>query len=233
MKMKTQVTAVGAVVVAATSLFATTARADGPEAAYQNGAPLASTLDPNEYVVNADGAQEDPNHRMSDAARAYRNGLIDGKAMQKRSDAQARLADVPPIPPDMQNGQAARVTRIPMPAAASRPLPAEPWYAQYAPPPPPPRPEPTYVAAEPPEEPPPVYAQPVYQQPVYQQPVYVQPVYTPPPPPPVQYVPVYQQPAYVAQPVLTVAMPTYPVYPTAYVGGWGYGARAYGYRGWR
>jgi hypothetical protein len=232
MKMKTQVMAVSAVVVAATSLFAGAARADGPQAAYENGAPLASTLDPNEYVVNADGAQEDPNHRMSDTARAYRNGIINGKALQKQADTQARLADVPPIPPDMLNGQAARVTPIPMPAAVSRPLPTEPRYAQYAPPPPP-RPEPTYVVAEAPEESPPLYAQPVYQQPVYQQPVYVQQVYVPPPPPPVQYVPVYQQPAYVAQPVLAVGLPSYPVYRSAYVGGWGYGARAYGYRGWR
>jgi hypothetical protein len=232
MKMKSQVAALTAVVAAASSLFAGAARADGPQAAYENGAPLASTLDPNEYVVNADGAQEDPNHRMSDTARAYRNGLINGKAMQKQADTQARLADVPPIPPDMQNGQAARVTPIPMPAAAARPLPPEPRYAQYAPPPPPPRPEPAYVVAEAPEEPPPVYAQPVYQQPVYQQPVYVQQVYAPPPPP-VQYVAVYQQPTYVAQPVLTVGVPAYPVYRAAYVGGWGYGARGYGYRGWR
>jgi hypothetical protein len=57
------------------------ARADGPLDGYDDGAPpaIARTLGPNEYVINADGAQEDPEHRMSDVARAYRNGLIVGR----------------------------------------------------------------------------------------------------------------------------------------------------------
>jgi hypothetical protein len=57
------------------------ARADGGLDDYDDGAPpaIARTLSPNEYVINADGATEDPGHRMSDVAHAYRNGLMAGR----------------------------------------------------------------------------------------------------------------------------------------------------------
>lgn len=231
MKSKTQLTVAAAIF--ALSLHGAQAYADGPVEAYQDGAPLASTLDPNEYVVNADGAKEDPDHRMSDIARAYRNGYINrGKtddAILKQKLADQYEADhastqrEPPIPPGMPNG--AQVAPVQNPQVRQRPLPPPAQYAQE-----PMAPAPSYA----PEAPEPVqYQQPVYRQPVYEQPVYeappvvVQQVYAPPPPP-VQYV--YQQPAYVpVQPVVAVAA-GWPVYrPAYYAGGWGYG----GFRRWR
>jgi hypothetical protein len=227
-KIKTQVAVVAAAVAVATSLQATVARAQSPDSAYENDARLTSTLDPGEYLANADGAKEDPNHPMTDVARAYRNGLINGKAMQKQADAKERQANVPPLPPDMQGEHEAAVTPVRVPEVAPRALPTQPQYTQYESPPA--YAQPVYQR--------PAYAQPAYQQPVYQQPVYVEPAYAPPPPPPplVQYVPVYGQPAYVPvqpvmQPAVVVATPmAYPVYGG---GGWGYHARGYGYGGWR
>jgi hypothetical protein len=233
--IKTQVAAVTAAVAVPTSLSATVARAEGAELAHENGAPPAtSSLAPGEDVVNADGAQEDPNHRMTEVARAYQNGLINGKAMQKQADAKERQANVPPLPPEMQGGQDATVTPVRMPEVAPRRVPSQPRYTQYESPPLPPRQTLTYVLPEAPDDPTPAYAQPVYQQPMYQVPVYVQPAYTPPPPPPplVQYVPVHGQPAYapvqaVVQPAIMVPAPIpFPVYRS---GGWGCGARG----GWR
>jgi len=234
--IKTQVAAVAAAVAVAvaTSLSATVARAEGAESAHENGAPPAmSSPDPGEDVVNADGAQEDPNHRMTDVARAYRNGLINGKAMQKQADAKERQANVPPLPPDMQGGQDATVTPVRMPEVAPRPGPSQSRYTQYESSPLPLRQTLTYVLSDVPDDPPPAYVQPMYQRPVYQEPVYVQPAHTPPPPPApiVQYVPVYGQPAYapvqaVVQPAIMVPAPMpFPVYRG---GGWGYG-----YRDWR
>jgi hypothetical protein len=177
---------------------------------------------------------------MTDVARAYRNGLINGKAMQKQADAKERQANVPPLPPDMQGEHEAAVTPVRVSEVAPRALPTQPQYTQYESPPPSAT---TYASSEAPSDAPAAYAQPVYQrpayqQPVYQQPVYVEPVYAPPPPPPplVQYVPVYGQPVYVPvqplmQPAVIVATPmAYPVYGG---GGWGYRARGYGYGGWR
>jgi hypothetical protein len=258
--IKTQVAAVTAAVTVATSLYATVARAQGTESALGNDAALTSTLDPGEYVANVDGAHEDPNRPMTDVARAYRNGLINGKAMQKRADAKERQANVPPLPPDMQGSQETAATPARMPETATkparmtevapRPVPSQPRYTQYETSPPPAT---TYALAEAPDDATPAYAQPVYQQPVYQQPVYQQPVYqqpvyqqpvyvepayAPPPPPPplVQYVPMYGQPAYVpVQPVLqpTVMIAAPIAYPVVRGGGWGYGGRGYGHRGWR
>jgi hypothetical protein len=111
------------------------ARADGPLDGYDDGAPpaIARTLSPNEYVINADGAQEDPDHRMSDVARAYRNGLIVGR--QQEVERQRRIIAE-------QNARNDATTDY---VQANPPLPAYPQppvqYVQqpqpiYAPPPP-------------------------------------------------------------------------------------------------
>jgi hypothetical protein len=255
-KTKTQVAVVTAAIAVATSLHATVARAESPESAYENGARLTSTLDPGEYLANVDGAKEDPNRPMTDVARAYRNGLINGKAIQKQADAKERQANLPPLPPDLQGDQRVAATPARAPEFAPRPLSTQPRYTQYESPPPSAT---TYASSDVPDDAPPAYAQPRYErpayappayqqpayqqpvyqqpayaQPAYQQPVYVEPAYAPPPPPPplVQYVPVYSQPAYVpVQPAVIVATPiAYPVYRG---GGWGYRARGYGYGGWR
>lgn len=81
--------------------IASVAYADGPVEDYDHSSPaVARTLSPGEYLVNADGAQEDPEHRMSDVARAYRNGLIAGR---KEAAAKQQAGSVPPLPPDMQS----------------------------------------------------------------------------------------------------------------------------------
>ncbi|WP_347556853.1 hypothetical protein [Robbsia sp. KACC 23696] len=167
------------------SVSASAAYADGPADSYDHSATaVARTLSPNEYLVNADGAQEDPDHRMSDVARAYRNGMIAGR---KEAAAKQQAAGMPPLPPDMQS-----VTVTP-PLVSHRYVYAEhptdqaaPEVAQYQEPP-----QPQRVA------PPPV--QYVQQQNVYappqryvQQPEYEEvEAYSPPPPPPPVYV---QQP---------------------------------------
>ncbi len=53
-------------------ISATHAWADGPQATYGNNG-AAESLGDGESLVNVDGAQEDPNHRMSPIARAHRN----------------------------------------------------------------------------------------------------------------------------------------------------------------
>jgi hypothetical protein len=106
-------------------LMATTASvalADGPRSAYDGDEDLA--LAPNERVVseglvNDDGAMEDPNHQMTPTARAFRNGLINGREMQKTQDQrEVAQVNVPPLPP-MPKGYAgypaaAQVTVIPL-----------------------------------------------------------------------------------------------------------------------
>lgn len=201
--------------------------ADGPEAAYGDD----PSLSPNEYKVNVDGAREDPNAPMSGTARAYRNGLLTGRAMQKVDDEKAAASVLPPIPRGAGVHDAALVRPVGAPPVAAQPLRPAPPPVNYAQPY-----APTPVAYAPPPDPEPLYAQEQYYAPppqpapvVIEQPVqYVAP-------PPVQYV--YPAP-YVAQaPVVQVAAPT--VYaswgrPIVYAGHWGgYGGRWGGYGGWR
>jgi hypothetical protein len=121
------------------------ARADGPLDGYDDGAPpaIARTLAPNEYVINADGAPEDPDHRMSDVARAYRNGLIAGRqeevARQRRiiaeqnarNDAATDYAQANPPFPQYQQPPVQYVQQQPQPMYA--PVPSQQYV--YAPPP--------------------------------------------------------------------------------------------------
>jgi hypothetical protein len=125
---------------------ALSARADGPLEGYDDGAPpaIARTLGPNEYVINADGAQEDPDHRMSDVARAYRNGLIAGR--QQEIERQRRIIAA-------QNARNDATTDYVMANPPLPPYPPQPpvQYVQqpqpvYVPPPPPQQ----YVYAPPP-----------------------------------------------------------------------------------
>lgn len=211
--------------------------ADGPESAYDDGGRDPS-LSPNEYKVNVDGMREDPNAPMSDTARAYRNGLLTGRAAQKIDDQKAAAQVLPPIPRGQEVRSAAVVHPVAPPPVVERPVrPVE----AYAPPPQPvgAPPEPVYaqqpVAYEPPPQPVPVYTQESYYaqapapapvlvaQPVqYVQPV---PVYAPPPPP-VQYV--YQASYAPPAPVVSVGLPIYAgARPVIYGGRWGYGG------GWR
>jgi hypothetical protein len=200
---------------AAALLYAGASYADGPPEAYDNGAPAERSLKPDDYLVNADGAKEDPNAKMSEIARAYRNGWIHRgntddrilkQIIQKQHDQDMAAARV-----------AAQPVSGPPPAAPVQPV------RRYLPPPPP-----SYTNAAPPPDP-------------YAPPMYAQPMYAPPPVPvqPVQYVPIYPpQPVYqqtmyappVGWPVVTVAT-AYPVVRGGYYGApWWYGG---GYRRWR
>ncbi|CAB3754511.1 hypothetical protein [Paraburkholderia humisilvae] len=203
--------------------------ADGPEEAYGTD----PSLSPNEYKVNVDGMKEDPNAPMSDKARAYRNGLLTGRAMQKVDDEKASGSVLPPIP----HGAAVHDTAVVRPVATqpvveqplrAAPPPAPVNYRQaYAPP---------AVDYAPPPDPEPVYAQEQYYAPQPQPaPVVIEQPMQYVAPPPVQYV---YPTTYVAQaPVVQVAVPT--VYagwghPVVYAGRWGgYGGRWGGYGGWR
>lgn len=95
-----------ALAVAASAMVSQTAFADGPYSAYQNGGHARqSAEDPEniaEGIVNADGANEDARNPMSTTARAFRNGLINGRAMQKAEDEKRYAAiDLPPLPAGM------------------------------------------------------------------------------------------------------------------------------------
>lgn len=207
------------------------AHADGPEDEYDHGSPaIARSLGPNEYVVNADGAPEDPQHRMSDTARAYRNGLINGR---RQEAARRQQVNVPPLPGNgtVAEDDASTYTSIP-PQPVQRPYqpayrpaaPAAP-YAQYQQPPQYPQPPVQYVQQQN------VYASP----PPEQEDVY------PASPPPV-YMPQPQPYAYGPQPGVVVAIgsPVYRTLPTGYwprgyVPRWPVQPRGYGYgyyRGW-
>ncbi|SAL05976.1 hypothetical protein AWB81_07390 [Caballeronia arationis] len=121
------------------------ARADGPLDGYDDGAPpaIARTLSPNEYVINADGASEDPDHRMSDVARAYRNGVIAGRqeevARQRRiiaeqnarNDATTDYVQANPPLPLYQQPSVQYVQQQPQPMYV--PVPSQQYV--YAPPP--------------------------------------------------------------------------------------------------
>lgn len=212
--------------------------ADGPEAAYAGDEAPAGSLSPDEYQVNADGMKEDPNSKMSDVARAYRNGYINrGKEDQAGYDAmidshnhgqrhptntEVARVDVPPLPAGVPEDDNAKYTTIPpQPRRYAQRQVAQ---ARQVPQPPPQQAqqvqyrqayqEPQYAPAMPmPYQPMPEYAQ-AQPQPIYaeSQPVYVRQDYAPPP---VQYVPVYAQQQYEEMPVVeTVVQPVAP--PVAY-----------------
>jgi hypothetical protein len=209
--------------------------ADGPEAAYAGDEAPAGSLSPDEYQVNADGMKEDPKGKMSDVARAYRNGYINrGKEDQAGYDAmidshnhgqrhptntQVARVDVPPLPAGVPEDDNARYTTIPpQPRQYAQRQPAQ---ARQVPQPPPQQvhyrqayQEPQYAPAMPmPYQPMPEYVQ-AQPQPMYaeSQPVYVRQDYAPPP---VQYIPVYAQQQYEEMPVVeTVVQPVAP--PVAY-----------------
>ncbi len=94
-------------IVGAVAVVSSQSYADGPLKSYDNPAVTAS-LSPGEYQTNVDGAQEDPNAKMSDVARAYRNGLINGKKSVQ--------ADVPPLPDSPPDDQVTPVAVAPVQA---------------------------------------------------------------------------------------------------------------------
>jgi hypothetical protein len=207
----------------------------------------AGSLSPDEYQVNADGMKEDPNAKMSDVARAYRNGYINrGKQDQadynamidshnhgQRQPARQEVArvDVPPLPPGLPDDDNPNYTTAP--PQRQQPLQPQPRpYVQRQ------APQPQYRQVyQPPQY---VPAPPVqYQQapefvqaPAFDdegQPMYVQQAYAPPP---VQYIPVYTQPQYVEAPMVqTVVQPivAQPVPYQVYNPYWG-APRVYAYR---
>lgn len=202
-------------VAVATLLYASASHADGPPEAYDNGAPAQRSIKPDDYLVNADGAKEDPNAKMSEIARAYRNGWI------HRGNADDRILKQIIQKQHDENMAAARVAAQP-PAAPAQPV------RRYLPPPPP-----SSYASAPPPDPyaPPMYAQPMYAPPpVPVQPVQYVPVY---PPQPVYQQTMYQQTMYAPPagwPVVAAAN-AYPVVQAGYYGApWWYGG---GFRRWR
>lgn len=180
------------VALAAASILA---HADGPRSQYDQSIVNQMALDPNEALMNDDGAHEDPNAQMSPTARAFRNGVINGRRME-------RADNPPPLPSesDWTPPQRIQPQYLPKPVVIPQPPRRAPaivasvpgayasvdddgphaWVGQYAPPPQP------------------VYAQPQY----YEQP----PVYVAPPPQPMPNVYVvpryrpYYPPRYVVQP---------------------------------
>ncbi|MGF6571295.1 hypothetical protein ABH945_003416 [Paraburkholderia sp. GAS333] len=225
-------------VASALTLQCGPAWADGPETAYADEDAPAASLSPNEYQVNADGMKEDPNAKMSDVARAYRNGYINrGKEDQagynamidshnhgQRQPAKTDVArvDVPPLPAGVPEDDNSKYTSIPAQPRqyAQRQVPQPPQQPQQY------QPQPQYRQAYQAQQyaPAPMQYQPAPQyvqaqpQPVYadSQPVYVRQDYAPPP---VQYVPVYgqqqyMQPQYEEMPVVDVMQPMAP--PVAY-----------------
>lgn len=163
------------------SLASLLAHADGKMSQYEQAAVNAAALDPDEALVNDDGAVEDPNARMSGTARAYRNGYYNGKQAQREQDEstfnppplpqlprQARQAPRVSSPYDQQYGgqqytPPAPYGRVPQYDGAyaynERPVPPVNVYVQAPQPVYAPRPEPVYTQApaeyyEPPPGPP-------------------------------------------------------------------------------
>ena len=221
-------------IASALTLQSGAAWADGPEAAYAEEEAPAGSLSPEEYQVNADGMKEDPKAKMSDVARAYRNGYINrGKEDQAGYDAmidshnhgqrkpantQVARVDVPPLPAGVPEDDNSKYTTIPpQPRQYAQRQVSQPRQVPQAPPPQyrEAYQEPQYAPAMPMQyQPAPQYAQ-MQPQPVYadNQPMYVRQEYAPPPP--VQYVPVYAQQQYDEMPVVeTVVQPMAP--PVAY-----------------
>jgi hypothetical protein len=183
------------VALAAASLLA---MADGTPQQYEQAAVNQAALDPNEAIVNDDGAVENPNAKMSGTARAYRNGYYNGKNAQREQDEQAN--NPPPLPPDppakrvVAEDDQSRYTSIPPqdvgapPAVAQvqrpygaaypAPSPAQPAYPAYLEQPRPAAPVNVYVQAPQPQQ---YYAPPPPPQPVYEAP---EEAYAPPPGPP-------------------------------------------------
>lgn len=95
------------------------ARADGSPDDYSRAIVNQMSLDPNESTVLDDGRTEDPNARMSTTARAFVNGVYNGRQMQKDQDAQVNVPPLPPMPvqPKGYTGYppAAQVQAIPQP----------------------------------------------------------------------------------------------------------------------
>jgi hypothetical protein len=94
-----------AAAAAALMLLATPhlAWADGPVSAYDGTEDLA--LSPGEQLdasrpITVNGATEDPSHPASGTARAYWNGMQNGRRMQQQQDAQ-NVPPLPPLPADM------------------------------------------------------------------------------------------------------------------------------------
>lgn len=201
------------------ALYCSAVWADGPQSAYgDEEAPVAS-LSPDEYQLNADGMKEDPQAKMSDVARAYRNGYINrGKEDQASYDAMidshnhgqrkptntnvARV-DVPPLPAGVPEDDSSTYTTIPPQPRQSAQRQAS--VRQAA----------AQTSAQPAARPiPPVQYQQVYQPQPPQPPRYAQM--------PAQYqpMPVYAQP----QPVYADSQPVYvredysaPVQPVQYI----------------
>lgn len=69
------------------------ALADGKPSQYDQSITNQMALDPDESLINDDGRTEDPHAMMSPTARAFRNGIINGRRMQQETH------DVPPLPP--------------------------------------------------------------------------------------------------------------------------------------
>ena len=212
-----------------------TAFADGPAQQYDQAIVNKMSLDPNEALVNDDGAQEDPHAKMTEKARAFRNGIINGRRMQKEEDESAY--NPPPLPSNLSAPRSVAeddqslYTSIP-PQPRVRP----PYGAQYGSVPPA---LPGAYGGVPSAVPDGRYPAPVTNvyvqapQPQYDdqpQPIYAQPpqVYTPPPVPPTAYVYVQGVP-----PVLSTGYwprGYTPVYPQAqYYVSRGYYRRSYGY----
>lgn len=241
MRIKTLLGCAAATLASTLTLQCDLAWADGPESAYAEDEAPGDSLSPDEYQVNADGMKEDANAKMSDIARAYRNGYINrGKEDQAGYDAMidshnhgqrkptrptnsngstntlvARV-DVPPLPAGVPEDDNSKYTTIP-------PQPRQYAQRQAVRQVPPQSPqmvqyrqayqEPQYAPAMPMQyQPMPDYAQ-AQPQLVYadSQPVYVRQEYAPAP---VQYVSVYPQ-QYDEMPVVeTIVQPVQP--PVAY-----------------
>jgi len=109
--------------------------ADGSVQQYDQSIVNHMALSPNETIVNDDGAQEAPSAKMTGTARAFRNGIINGRKMQKEDDESA--VDTPPLPSDypsaspsprvLTEDDQSRYTTIPAQA-----LPVRPYSAYHA-----------------------------------------------------------------------------------------------------
>jgi hypothetical protein len=194
-------------VASALTLQCGPAWADGPETAYaaEDEAP-AGSLSADEYQVNADGMKEDPKAKMSDVARAYRNGYINrGKEDQAGYNAmieshnhgqrkptntptntQVARVDVPPLPAGLPEDDNSKYTTIP-------PQPRQ--YAQRQ----------VSQPRQVPQPPPQLQQQPQYRQ-AYQ---YQEPQYAPAMPMQYQQAPEYAQMQMQPQPVYADSQPVY------------------------
>jgi hypothetical protein len=190
--MKLMIVSIG---FAAASMLA---YADGVPQQYDQAIETQMSLNPNEALENDDGRPEDPNARMTERARAFRNGIINGRRMQKEEDEQ-HADNPPPLPPDppqasrypralAQDDQSHYTTIPPQPGAYAQYAPSV-DHQQYAV-----QPYGAYAPAAELNQAPPAAARAVTN--VYVQAPQPQPYYTPPVPPAPAYqeAPVYYQP---------------------------------------